>query len=164
MPFLFLDLKDKIKGVIFGLLGSIIASVSVALGVSVLTSRHWSILLAGLIVGLASSYANSFGPLISESSSISKQIYSRTNFIQATASLVLTFITVTLPLISYVVISDLNIARIISVITGLVLVFIFGVHQAQLENESPLFYATITTFIGATIITACYIAVVYIAK
>jgi len=57
-----MELENKIKGIIFG---SIIASFVTSLGVSLLTSDHWIILLAGLIVGVASSFANAFGPLIS---------------------------------------------------------------------------------------------------
>ena len=164
MPIPFLDLENKIKGVIFGLFGSIIASVGVALGVSVLTSRHITILLAGLIVGLSSSYANSFGPLVSKSRLITSQTYSKDDFIQSTASMILTFITISLPLISYIVMKDLVIARIISVMTGLVLLFIFGVHRAQLENESPLSYAFVISLIGAIVMAVCYIIPLYYIK
>jgi len=162
--FSFAELESKIKGVIFGLFGSIIASFGVALGVSVLTPDRWTILVSGLIVGIASSFANSFGPLVSRTRLISGQTYSRIDLIQATGSLILTFIVIGLPLIPYLLMADLAIARTISVMTGLVLLFIFGVHRAQLENESPLSYAFAMTLIGAAGATICYLIAFYFIK
>ena len=157
----FAELESKIKGVIFGLFGSIIASFGVALGVSVLTSDRWTILMSGLIVGIASSFANSFGPLVSKSRLVSSHAYSKSDLIQAAASLMLTFIIIGLPIISYLLMSDLIIARIISVMTGLVLLFIFGVHRAQLENTSPLSYAFEMALIGAASALICYFTALY---
>ena len=57
-----MELENKIKEIIFGLFGSIIASFGVSLGASFLTNDHTVILLSGLIVGIASSFANAFGP------------------------------------------------------------------------------------------------------
>ena len=144
-----MELENKIKEIIFGLFGSIIASFGVSLGASFLTSDHLTILLAGLIVGIASSFANAFGPLVSSSQMLTRQTYSKQDFQQAVGSSVLTFVIVGLPLVSYVLISDLGIARIISVITGLVLLFIFGVHQAQLERKSALGYGFSMALVGA---------------
>ena len=157
----FAELESKIKGVIFGLFGSIIASFGVALGVSVLTSDRWTILVSGLIVGIASSFANSFGPLVSKSRLVSSHAYSKSDLMQAAASLMLTFIIIGLPIISYLLMSDLIIARIISVMTGLVLLFIFGVHRAQLENTSPLSYAFEMALIGAAGALICYFTALY---
>ncbi|MCX6762674.1 MAG: VIT1/CCC1 transporter family protein [Candidatus Moranbacteria bacterium] len=144
-----MELENKIKEIIFGLFGSIIASFGVSLGASFLTSDHTVILLSGLIVGIASSFANAFGPLISSSQMQIRQTYSKQDFQQAGGSFFLTFIIVGLPLVSYVLIRDVGIGRIISVITGLVLLFIFGVHQAQLERKSPLGYGFSMALIGA---------------
>ena len=162
--FSFAELEVKIRGVIFGLFGSIMASFGVALGVSVLTTDRWTILISGLIVGMASSFANSFGPLVSKTRLISSRTYSKGDFMQATGSLILTFIIVGLPLISYLLMDNLVIARVISVMTGLVLLFIFGVHWAQLENESPLSYAFIMTIIGITGAIICYLFAFYFIK
>ena len=160
----FAELESKIKGVIFGLFGSIMASFGVALGVSVLTPDRWTILMSGLIVGIASSFANSFGPLVSKTRLITSQTYSRIDLAQATGSLILTFIVIGLPLISYLLMDDLAIARTISVMTGLVLLFIFGVHRAQLENESPLSYAFTMALIGAVGAAICYLIAFYLIK
>ena len=138
------------------LFGSIIASFGVSLGASFLTSDHLTILLAGLIVGIASSFANAFGPLVSSSQMLTRQTYSKQDFQQAVGSSVLTFVIVGLPLVSYVLISDLGIARIISVITGLVLLFIFGVHQAQLERKSALGYGFSMALVGALFVGLFY--------
>jgi VIT1/CCC1 family predicted Fe2+/Mn2+ transporter len=143
-----MELENKIKEIIFGLFGSIIASFGVSLGASFLTANHTTILLSGLIVGVASSFANAFGPLVSSSQMLTRQTYSKQDFQQAFGSSVLTFIIVGLPLVSYILISDLGIARIISVITGLVLLFIFGVHQAQLERKSALGYGFTMALVG----------------
>ncbi|MCX6766591.1 MAG: VIT1/CCC1 transporter family protein [Candidatus Moranbacteria bacterium] len=143
-----MELENKIKEIIFGLFGSIIASFGVSLGASFLTTSHWTILLSGLIVGVASSFANAFGPLISSSQMQSRQTYSTQDFQQAAGSSLLTLIIVGLPLVSYVLIDGLGLARIISVITGLVLLFIFGVHQAQLERKSPLGYGFTMALVG----------------
>lgn len=142
-------LADKIKEMIFGLFGSIIASFGVSLGASVLTSDHLTILLSGLIVGVASSFANAFGPLVSSTQMLSRETYSKQDLQQAAGSSVLTFVIVGLPLVPYLLIGDVAIGRIISVITGLVLLFIFGVHQAQLERKSPLSYGFSMALIGA---------------
>ena len=159
MPFQFSEIQKKIQGVIAGLFGSIMASFGIALGVSALTPDYWVILLSGLIVGVASSFANSFGPLISKSQIVNsqKQTYSKENIMQATASLVLTFIIIILPLVSYLLMRDIIIARTISVMTGLALLFIFGVHRAQLENKPPLLYAFTITSIGAVGAAVCYL-------
>lgn len=162
--FSFAELESKIKGVIFGLFGSIIASFGVALGVSVLTPSRWTILMSGLIVGIASSFANSFGPLVSKSRLINSHAYSKSDLAQAVASLMLTFIVIGLPIISYLLMSDLMVARIISVMTGLVLLFVFGVHRAQLENESPLSYAFEMVLIGVAGALICYFAAYYFIK
>ena len=167
MPFTFEEIESKIKGVILGLFGSIIASFGVALGVSVLTSDRWAILLSGLIVGTASSFANSFGPLISKfrlTSLTGGQAYSGNDFMQATASSALTFIIVGMPLIPYILMDDLAIARTISVMTGLVLLFIFGIHRAQLENESPLTYGFKMSLIGAAGAAICYLIATHFIK
>jgi VIT1/CCC1 family predicted Fe2+/Mn2+ transporter len=144
-----MELENKIKEIIFGLFGSIIASFGVSLGASFLTTDHLTILLSGLIVGIASSFANAFGPLISSSQMQSRQTYSEQDFKQAAGSSLLTFIIVVMPLVSYILIGNLGIARIISVITGLVLLFIFGIHQAQLERKSPLGYGFSMALAGA---------------
>lgn len=144
-----MELENKIKEIIFGLFGSIIASFGVSLGASFLTNDHTVILLSGLIVGIASSFANAFGPLISSSQMQIRQTYSKQDFQQAGGSFFLTFIITGLPLVSYILIGDVGIGRIISVITGLVLLFIFGVHQAQLERKSPLGYGFSMALIGA---------------
>jgi len=162
--FSFAELESKIKGVIFGLFGSIIASFGVALGVSVLTPDRWTILASGLIVGIASSFANSFGPLVSKTRLVSSQTYSRIDLMQATGSLMLTFIVIGLPLVSYLLMDNLAIARTISVMTGLVLLFIFGVHRAQLENESALSYAFTIALIGAAGAAICYLIAFYFIK
>ncbi len=146
-----MEIENKIKGIIFGLFGSIIASFGISLGASLLTSDRWTILLSGLIVGVASSFANSFGPLVSSSKMLNNQAYSKQDFEQSMGSFALTFVIIGLPLISYVLINDLRLARIISIMTGLVLLFIFGVHRAQLEHEnSPLGYGFMMSLIGAT--------------
>ncbi|MCK4744627.1 hypothetical protein KAS41_01030 [Candidatus Parcubacteria bacterium] len=148
------DIEKKIQGIILGLFGSIIASFSIALGVSVLTSNYWTILSSGLIVGVASSFANSFGPLVAKSKS---QSYSKEDILESTGSFIFTFIIIALPLISYLLMGDLNIARIISLMTGIVLLFIFGVHRAQLENrKSPLAYAFTVASVGGIVAAACY--------
>jgi VIT1/CCC1 family predicted Fe2+/Mn2+ transporter len=144
-----MELENKIKEIIFGLFGSIIASFGVSLGASFLTTNHTTILLSGLIVGVASSFANAFGPLISSSQMQIRQTYSKEDFQQAGGSFLLTLIIVGMSIIPYILISDLGLARIISVITGLVLLFIFGVHQAQLERKSPLSYGFSMALIGA---------------
>ena len=133
-----MELQDKIKGIISGLFGSIIASFCVSLGASLLIADHRTIVLSGLIVGLACSFANAFGPLVSSTRMITYQRCSAQDIEQALGSFMLTFIFVILPLVSYMVIANLALARIIAIITGLALLFILGVHQAQLEHRSPL--------------------------
>ena len=157
------DIEKKIQGIILGLFGSIMASFGIALGISTLTSNHWTILSSGLIVGLASSFANSFGPLVVKSKT---QIYSKDDFFESTGSFVFTFIIIALPLISYLFMDDLNIARIISIMTGLVLLFIFGIHRALLEGKtsSPLFYASTVALIGALFAIMCYASAIYFMK
>ncbi|MFA5986652.1 MAG: VIT1/CCC1 transporter family protein [Parcubacteria group bacterium] len=143
-----MELEDKIKGVIAGLFGSIIASFGVALGASLLTTNYWTVILSGLIVGLASSFANAFGPLVSSTRMHNSQMCSSDDLGQAFGSCFLTFIFVGMPLISYVLINDLSLARIISIITGLVLLFILGVHEAQLEHRSPLVFGFTMMMVG----------------
>ncbi|HLM84262.1 MAG TPA: VIT1/CCC1 transporter family protein [Candidatus Bathyarchaeia archaeon] len=143
-----MELENKIKEIIFGLFGSIIASFGVSLGASFLTNNHWTVLLSGLIVGIASSIANSFGPLVAITQSHDRRPYSEQDFEQVIGSSLLTFIIVGLPLVPYVLLSELGISRVISVITGLALLFIFGVHQAELEHKSPLAYGFTMALIG----------------
>lgn len=161
--FQLLDIEKKIQGIILGLFGSIMASFGIALGVSILTSNHWAILSSGLIVGIASSFANSFGPLVAKSKS---QHYSKEDILESSGSFVFTFIIITLPLISYPLMGNLDIARIISVMTGIVLLFIFGVHRAQLENRcsSPLLYAFMVALVGALFAIICYVSAFYFIK
>jgi VIT1/CCC1 family predicted Fe2+/Mn2+ transporter len=152
-----MELENKIKGMIFGLFGSIIASSATSLCVSFLTSDYWTILLSGLIVGIASSFANAFGPLVSSSQMLSQQSYAVQDFKQAIGSSILTFIIIGLPLISYILINKLDLARIISITTSLVLLFIFGIHKAQMEHDtSPLRYGFLVSLFGTTIFALCY--------
>jgi VIT1/CCC1 family predicted Fe2+/Mn2+ transporter len=135
----------------------------VALGVSALTSNSWTILISGLIVGIASSFANAFGPLITKGRLLSSQVYSVNDLIHSTISFLLTFIIIGLPIIPYLI-NNLNIARVVSVITGLVLLFVFGVHKGQLEHlgyESPLVYGFKMALIGAAIAMICYLVAFY---
>ena len=161
----FKGLEDKIKGVIFGLFGSIMASFDVALGVSILTSDSWTIFISGLIVGMASSFANSFGPLITKSRFVDSQAYSINDLIQSLISFTLTFVVVSLPLIPYFF-SNLIIARVVSITSGLVLLFIFGVHKGQLEylEESPLVYGFKIALIGAIGAVICYFSALYLVR
>ncbi|MEA2064978.1 MAG: hypothetical protein U9O66_01605 [Patescibacteria group bacterium] len=157
------DIEKKIQGIILGLFGSIMASFGIALGISMLTSNHWTILSSGLIVGLASSFANSFGPLVVKSKT---KTYSQDDLFESTGSFIFTFIIIVLPLVSYLFMNDLNIARIISIMTGIVLLFIFGIHRALLEGKtySPLFYASIVALIGAFFAIMCYASAIYFIK
>ena len=157
------DIEKKIQGIILGLFGSIMASFGIALGVSVITSNYWTILSSGLIVGVASSFANSFGPLVAKSKS---QNYSKEDILESSGSFIFTFIIIILPLISYPLMNNIDIARIISIMTGIVLLFIFGIHRAQLENRcsSPLLYAFTVALVGAIFAIICYISAVYFIK
>lgn len=151
-----MEIKDKITGIIFGLFGSIIASFCVALAASFLTDDPWTILLSGIIVGMTSSFANAFGPLVSSSQVLNNKIYSKQDIEQSLASFLLTFVIVALPLIPYILISDLALARMISIMTGLVLLFIFGVQHAQLKHHSPLLYGFMMVSIGIVSACVCY--------
>jgi VIT1/CCC1 family predicted Fe2+/Mn2+ transporter len=154
-----MEIIDKITGIIFGLFGSIIASFGVALAASFLTDNPWTIVLAGFIVGIASSFANAFGPLVSSSQILNNKLYSRQDLEQALASSLLTLFIVSLPLLPYLLISDLVLARMVSVMTGLVLLFVFGVQHAQLKHNSPLMYGFMMVAIGIAAAYACsYIA------
>jgi len=85
---------------------------------------------------------------------INNQTYANQDFKQAMGSLMITFIIVIMPLIAYVIIGNLDLARMISVMTGLVLLFVFGVHRAQLEyGISPLRYGFSMALVGA--VCAC---------
>ncbi|HBI33790.1 MAG TPA: hypothetical protein DEA43_03190 [Candidatus Moranbacteria bacterium] len=157
-----MELENKLKGIIFGLFGSIIASLATSLSVSLLISDHWTILLSGLIVGVSSSFANSFGPLVSSAQMLNQRRYSTKDFEQSIASSMLTFIIISLPLVPYALIGNLDLSRIISITTGLVLLFIFGVHRAQLEYDgSPLKYGLSISIFGAMIVSLCYYLVYY---
>jgi VIT1/CCC1 family predicted Fe2+/Mn2+ transporter len=154
-----MEIIDKITGIIFGLFGSIIASFGVALAASFLTDNPWTIVLAGFIVGIASSFANAFGPLVSSSQILNNKLYSRQDLEQALASSLLTLFIVSLPLLPYLLISDLVLARMVSVMTGLVLLFVFGVQHAQLKHNFPLMYGFMMVAIGIAAAYACsYIA------
>jgi VIT1/CCC1 family predicted Fe2+/Mn2+ transporter len=91
---------------------------------------------------------------------INYQICCRQDLEQAIGSFLLTFIFVLLPLVPYMFIANLALARIISIITGLVLLFILGVHQAQLEHNSPLRHGFVMAMIGA----ACAYIFYFLAK
>lgn len=153
---LFTDLENKLREIIFGIVGSIIASFCVSLGVSTLTSHFWTIILAGFIVGLAGSFANAFAPLIVSSRILHTESFSRNDFAQCVGSLFLTLVVVGLPLVPYALMDNLSVARIISVMTGLVLLFIFGIYRAQLEGKSPLFHGFFLVFIGSASAYICY--------
>ncbi|XLQ20660.1 MAG: VIT1/CCC1 transporter family protein [Candidatus Moraniibacteriota bacterium] len=154
-----MNIIDKITGMIFGLFGSIIAGFCVSLITSFLTDNQWTILLAGFIIGVTSSFANAFGPLVSSSQVLSDKIYSKRDMEQAVASFLLTFVVVSLPLFPYILVNDLVLARMISVMTGLVLLFIFGVQHAQLKHYSPLLYGFMMVAIGFVSAYICsYIA------
>ncbi|MCD6270532.1 hypothetical protein J7J23_01990 [bacterium] len=160
----FEEIESKIKGVILGVLGSIIASFSIALGVSVLTSDSWTIIFSGLIVGIASSFANSLAPLTSKSRLISSRSFSKEDLWQVIISLVFTFVVVGLPLLPYPIMENLNIARVISITTGLVLLFIFAGNKAQLENDSPIGYALGIVTVGIIIAALSYYIPLYFIK
>lgn len=135
--------------------GSIIAGFSAAVGVSVLTSSQSSVLIAGFMVGLASSFANSFGPVVSKYNLSSSQEFSKNDIAQAVGSFTLTFLVVNFSLLPYIFM-PLPIARIISVIIGLVLLFIFGIQQAQMEYDYPLIYGFWMVSIGIISVAICY--------
>lgn len=153
---LFTDMENKLREIIFGIVGSIIASFCVSLGVSTLTTHPWTIVVAGLIVGLAGSFANAFAPLIVSSRLVHTQSFSRNDFMQCVGSFLLTMIIVGLPLVPYILMNNLSVSRIISVMTGLVLLFIFGIYRAQLEEKSPLFHGFFLVFIGIASGYICY--------
>ena len=143
-----MEIIDKITGVIFGLFGSIIASLCVSFATSLLTDDSVAIVLAGSLVGTASSFANAFGPVVSSSQILDNKIYSKQDIEQALVSFIVTIFIVGLPLIPYILFKDMALARMISVMTGLVLLFIFGVQHAQLKHYSPLLYGFMMVAIG----------------
>ncbi len=153
-----MDIVDKITGMIFGLFGSIIASFGVSLAASFLTDDPWVILFSGLLVGVASSFANAFGPLVCSSHVLHDKTYSKHDIEQSLGSFFLTLTIVVLPLIPYILISELQLARMISVMTGLVLLFIFGVQHAQLKHQSPLLYGFMMVIIGIVCAYICSFA------
>ena len=157
------DIEKKIQGIILGLFGSVMGSFGTALGVSVLTSDYLTIVSAGLIVGLASSFANSFGPLVAKSKS---QIYGKEDLWEGTASFLFTFVVITLPLLSYLLMDNIKIARTISIMTGLVLIFIFAIQQSLVEKDkkSPLSYASGIVFVGIVFSLACYLGAIYLSN
>lgn len=132
----FEELENKVKVVISGLFGSITASFSVALGVSVLTPNRWTIILSGIIVGAAGSLANAASPFVSRSNFLKPNISFKTILKQSTSSFIVTFVIISLPIVSYLLMDTIGVARITSLITGLVMLFIFGVHRAEVEGRT----------------------------
>jgi len=154
-----MEIIDKITGVIFGLFGSIIASFCVSFATSLFTNDSIAIVLAGFLVGIASSFANAFGPVVSSSQILDNKIYSKQDIEQALVSFIVTIFIVGLPLVPYILFKDIVLARMISIMIGLVLLFIFGVQHAQLKHYSPLLYG----FMMVTIGIVCAYAVSYVA-
>ena len=154
------ELGNKIRGVFMGLFGAIVAGFSVSVGVSVLTDNQSVVLMAGFMVGLAGSFANSFGPIVSKYNLSTNREFSKSDIVQAGASFILTFIVVNFSLVPYLLM-PIPIARIISVMIGLVLLFIFGIQRAQLEYDSPLLYGFGMALVGGVCAMACYWVAVY---
>ena len=132
----FEELENKIRVVISGLFGSITASFSVALGVSVLTSDRWTIIMSGVIVGIAGSLANAASPFVSRTNFLRPNISFKSIMKQSASSFLITFVIIFLPIVSYLLMASIGVARITSLITGLVMLFIFGVHRAEVEGRT----------------------------
>lgn len=156
------DFENKIRLVISGLFGSITASLSVSLGVSVLTENRWTIIVSGLIVGLAGSVANAASPLITRANFLKSDVPIGQMLRQSASSFLVTFAIIFLPIVSYLIMDDMNIARATSLITGLVMLFIFGVHRAEFDDRAnPVKYAVGIVLLAGSVVAATYLVARY---
>lgn len=123
--------KKEVGATVSGISGSIIASFSVALGVSVLTESRWTIVTAGIIFGIAGSLANVADPFAAKANFLRSRISIRQAVNRLSPSFSNVFIIIFLPLLPYLLIDYLAAARIISLATGLILLFIFGARRVS---------------------------------
>ena len=156
------EIENKVRVVIFGLFGSVMACFSVTLGVSILTSDRWTIVTAGIIVGIAGSLANAVSPFVSRTSFLRPSISFRAIVRQSASSFFATFAIIFLSIISYLLMESIIVARITSLVTGMVMLFIFGIHRAEMENrENSIAHAFGIVFLGATAAALSFVVARY---
>jgi len=155
----FRKIKKKIKrsmqGVAFGIIEGIIMIFGLTLGISALNVSKVLILITGLTAGIADGLANSAGFFVSEEVEAEHKIVKHSKkqilFSSSLCGLA-TFLAVMFPILPYLFLS-IGVARLISIVVSLSLLFMFGIYHAKISKENPvregLKFATIGAVAGA---------------
>jgi len=140
-------LVEALEGASFGLTDGVICALGIVIGVAAATSNTSTVLLAGIIGGIADAFDNSIGFYVSQLTERSVQIHDKkkgTNqkvhtyheaVLSGAASFVMTVVIFSLLISPYALMSVAD-AMITSFVIAIVLLMAFGAYVSRLSNES----------------------------
>ena len=151
-------LRDSMHGAAFGIVDGVITVLGLTLGVSALSPDRTVILVAGVSVGIADGLANSAGFFVSEEVATEHGISNHTKkaiYASSISCFAATLVAVLFPTIPYLF-AKIAIARVVSIMVGLSLLFVFGVIHARFSHESPIKEGLKLVAIGAIADAICF--------
>lgn len=152
--------RAHLEGFAFGMTDGIICFLGIIIGVAQATRDPTMVIIAGIIGGVADAFGNSIGFFISQiteqniqlnqKETLGREIHVHTQkevILSGLFSFLATIIALILLIGPYFIISEFEIAMVITFIFGIFALFFLGIYVAKIGKKNPLkiglFYATV---------------------
>jgi len=144
-----MELNETLEGAAFGITDGIIAVLGTLIGAAAATDNSGLAIIAGVLVGVSNSFANSIGVYISQSTERSVQIAKaakgenmhihtvRENIISAVSAFLAAIIVSLLMVMPYLFL-DIMASMMACFLMGIIILFILGAYTAKISNENVL--------------------------
>ena len=162
-----MEVDETLEGAAFGITDGIIAVLGTLIGAAAATESSGLAIIAGVLVGVSNSFANSIGVYISQSTERSVQIAKaakgekiqvhtvRENIISALSAF-LAAITVSLLMVLPFMFLGIVASMAVCFIMGTTILFLLGAYTAKISNESALAHGLQYSLLGAAGAVICF--------
>jgi predicted membrane protein (TIGR00267 family) len=154
-----MEVNETLEGAAFGITDGIIAVLGTLIGAAAATDSSGLAIIAGVLVGVSNSFANSIGVYISQSTERSVQMARaakgekiqvhtvRENLISAFSAF-LAAITVSLLMVVPFIFLDIITSMAVCFLIGILILFLLGTYTAKISKENILMHGTQYALLG----------------
>ena len=154
-----MELNETLEGAAFGLTDGIIAVIGTLIGAGAATESLGLAIIAGVLVGVSNSFANSIGVYISQSTERSVQISKaakgekiqvhtvRENIISAVSAFIASIVVSMLMVVPFLFF-DIITSMAACFVMGVSLLFILGAYTAKISRENMLHHGLQYSLLG----------------
>jgi predicted membrane protein (TIGR00267 family) len=154
-----MEVNETLEGAAFGVTDGIIAVLGTLIGAAAATDSSGLTIIAGVLVGVSNSFANSIGVYISQSTERGVQLAKaakgekiqvhtvRENIISAVSAFLSAIIVSLLMVIPFLFLDIFN-SMIACFVIGIVLLFVLGAYTAKISQQNMIVHGFTYAFLG----------------